>query len=187
MSEILDLSRDDIRRMALYAQGFIGRSYAISPRQAPRAEIGRRISAVHGMLDHLGAVQLDTISVLARNHELVSYARLGAIGRRAIDTAYWGSGDGLAADEPARTFEYWSHAACILPISTWPLFAFRRRAYRRRGVRWHDVPTAALDGIRDRLRNEGPLTTRELGGAKRSGEWWDWSESKIAIEWLLDV
>jgi uncharacterized protein YcaQ len=38
-----------------------------------------------------------------------------------------------------------------------------------------------------RLRAEGPLTTAHIGGAKRGGEWWDWSESKIAIEWLLDI
>ena len=35
------------------------------------------------------------------------------------------------------------------------------------------------DALRDRLRAEGPLTTTELGGAKKGGEWWDWSESKV--------
>ena len=38
-----------------------------------------------------------------------------------------------------------------------------------------------------RLRSDGPLTANELGGAKKSGTWWDWSETKIAAEWLLDV
>jgi hypothetical protein len=38
-----------------------------------------------------------------------------------------------------------------------------------------------------RLRAEGPLTARELGGAKKGGPWWDWSEVKIAAEWLLDI
>ena len=130
------------------------------------------------MLEHLGAVQLDTISVLARSHELVAYARLGAIGRTAVESAYW-NGD--------SAFEYWSHAACILPMSEWPWFAFRRRHYARKGQRWHGVPTKALKGIVKRLRAEGPLTTRDLGGAKKSGEWWDWSEAKIGIEWLLDI
>lgn len=191
MSEIPRLSRADVRLLAIHAQGLAGRPYALSPARAPRASLTRRIDAVGQTLEHLGAVQIDTISVLARNHELVPYARLGAVGRDAIEAAFWGIGADQAGDrrtaEDARTFEYWSHAACILPVDLWPLFAFRRRAYRRRGVRWHDVPTAALEGIRERLRDEGPLTTRELGGAKRSGEWWDWSESKIAIEWLLDV
>ena len=82
------------------------------------------------MLRRLGAVQLDTISVLARSHELVAYARLGPIPRERIERAYW---------HPRRpaAFEYWSHAACVLPIEEWPYYAFRRRALRARGVRWH--------------------------------------------------
>src|SRR4051794_17455277 len=130
------------------------------------------------MLRALGAVQLDTISVLARSHELVAYARLGPVGRGAVERAYWG-GD---------AFEYWSHAACVLPVAEWPWFAFRRRAFRARGLRWHEVPPPkALDAILDRLRADGPLTTTDLGGAKAGGEWWDWSQAKVGIEWLLDI
>lgn len=132
------------------------------------------------MLRHLGAVQLDTISVLARSHELVPYARLGAIGRQAVESAYW-SGE--------HSFEYWSHAACVLPIEEWPHFAFRRRAFRERGHRWHQMKDreASCAAVRDRLKSEGPLTTAGLGGGRNGGEWWDWSESKIAVEWLLDT
>ncbi len=134
------------------------------------------------MLERLGAVQLDTISVLARSHELVPYARLGPVKRNAIETAYWGNGSG---GYPA--FEYWAHAASVIPMDDWPLFAFRRRAYLRRGWRWHKVPEGVCAEVRDRLRADGPLTTKELGGAKASAEWWDWSDHKIGIEWLLDV
>ena len=73
------------------------------------------------MLRRLGAVQLDTISVLARSHELVAYARLGAVARAKVEKAYWGGG----------AFEYWSHAACVLPAEEWPLFGFRRRLLPR--------------------------------------------------------
>ncbi|MEO5873976.1 MAG: crosslink repair DNA glycosylase YcaQ family protein [Streptosporangiaceae bacterium] len=158
------LSADEARRISLRAQGLMG----------------RHGSDVRGVLRHLGAVQLDTISVLARSHELIPYARLGAVGRPAVDDAYWGHG---------TSFEYWSHAACILPIEEWPLFAFRRRAFIARGHRWHTMEdadrTCAL--ILQRLTEEGPLTATDLGGAKNGGPWWDWSESKIAIEWLLDI
>lgn len=130
------------------------------------------------MLGALGAVQLDTISVLARSHELVAYARHGAVRRTAIEDAYW-SGD--------HAFEYWSHAACILPMSSWPAFAFRRRYYRARGERWHRVPVAELDRLRAAIGAGGPVTTGDVGGAKRGGEWWDWSDSKIGLEWLLDI
>src|SRR5260370_12421112 len=132
------------------------------------------------MLHRLGAVQLDTISVLARSHELVAYSRLGPQPRDKVELAYW----------PPRKpggFEYWAHAACILPLQQWPCFAFRRRAFRARGIRWHEVPEHACAEVLARLRAEGPLTATQLGGAKGGGEWWDWSEVKIAVEWLLDI
>lgn len=152
--------------MALRAQGLLG---------APDRRAG-----VRGVLRHLGAVQLDTISVLARSHELVPYARLGAVGRAAVESAYW-TGD--------HAFEYWSHAACILPVEEWPHFAFRRRAMKARGHRWHVMQDSerSCTAVRDRLRSDGPLTATELGGAKNGGEWYDWSETKIAVEWLLDT
>jgi hypothetical protein len=162
----LTLAPDDVRRMTLRAQGFLGAD-------------GRR-GGVSGMLSRLGAVQLDTISVLARSHELVAYARLGAMPREKIERAYW------HPRKPAA-FEYWAHAACILPLEQWPLFAARRRSFRARGLRWHEVPAKACEEVLARLRAEGPLTTTDLGGAKTGGEWWDWSEVKIAVEWLLDI
>ncbi|GAA2380370.1 hypothetical protein GCM10010404_40930 [Nonomuraea africana] len=159
-----ELSADDARRLILRAQGFMG------------ADVRR--GGVQGMLRRLGAVQLDTVSVLARSHELVAYGRLGAVGRETIERAYW--------HNPARSFEYWCHAACILPIEHWPLYDFRRRAYRARKQRWHEVP-ADYEKVLHQVRDSGPVTTSDIGGAKKSAEWWDWSDSKIALEWLLDI
>ena len=132
------------------------------------------------MLNRLGAVQLDTISVLARSHELVAYARLGPVARDRIERAYWNS-------RVPTAFEYWAHAACILPIEEWPCYAFRRRMFRAQGQRWHQVSETACKQVLDRLAANGPLTATELGGAKKGGPWWDWSEIKIAAEWLLDI
>jgi uncharacterized protein YcaQ len=84
-------------------------------------------------------------------------------------------------------FEYWAHAACVLPIEQWPYFAFRRRALRARGIRWHQSHQETCEKVLARLRAEGPLTATQLGGAKAGGPWWDWSDVKIAVEWLLDT
>ncbi|GCB48825.1 winged helix-turn-helix domain-containing protein [Streptomyces sp. NL15-2K] len=165
-----ELSADEARRIALRAQGFLG---------APQRKAG-----VRGLLRHLGAVQLDTISVLARSHELIPYARLGAVGRKTIESAYWKPSVGASPARP-HAFEYWSHAACILPIEEWPHFAFRRRAYRNRPHWNHELPDGAYDQVIKQLRAEGPLTATELGGAKRTSEWWDWSGSKVAVERAL--
>ncbi len=163
------ITPEEARRMTLRAQGFLG----AMPWRATR-------SGVAAMLRRVGAVQLDTISVLARSHELVAYARLGPVTREQIEQAYWH----LA--KPAA-FEYWAHAACVLPVEQWPAFAFRRRAFRARGVRWHQSHQETCEKVLARLRAEGPLTATQLGGAKAGGPWWDWSEVKIAVEWLLDT
>ena len=163
LTALAGLSADEARRLALRAQGLLG---ADGRRGGPAAVLRR-----------LGAVQLDTISVLARSHELVAYARLGAVARERVERAYWGG----------RAFEYWSHAACVLPVEEWPMFAFRRRWFRARGQRWHKVGQEACDRVIEALRANGPMTVTELGGARRSGEWWDWSDAKIAVEWLLDI
>ncbi|MCX4859794.1 winged helix-turn-helix domain-containing protein [Streptomyces canus] len=157
-----DLSADEARRIVLRAQGFLG---------TPDRRAG-----VRGVLRHLGAVQLDTISVLARSHELIPYARLGAVGRKKVESAYW---------TDTHAFEYWSHAACILPIEEWPHFAFRRRAYRSRPHWNHQLPDGTYDQVIKQLRAEGPLTATELGGAKKTSEWWDWSGTKVAVERAL--
>jgi uncharacterized protein len=201
----LELSDDEHRRLTLYSQGFLG--------------AGARRGGVPGMLRRVRAVQLDTISVLARSHELVAYARLGPVGRDAVEAAFWQQGGltpGMGGCPPARrapaprppwrppspleppvppgwpasrpqTFEYWAHAACILPIEDWPYYAWRRRAFAAQGQRWHQVSEQACSEVLARLRDEGPLTATQLGGAKAGGPWWDWSEVKIAAEWLLDT
>jgi hypothetical protein len=161
---VIELSAPEARRAALRAQGLLG---------APD-----RRGGVAALLERLGAVQLDTISVLARSHELVAYARLGPVGRDAVERAYWSDG---------RAFEYWAHAACVLPVEHWPLFSFRRRRFRARGQRWHQVPEGVGEKVVERLLLAGPMTATELGGAKRGGDWWDWSEVKVAVEWLLDI
>jgi uncharacterized protein len=160
------LDLDDVRRITLRAQGFAGAS--------------ARKGGVAGMLRRVGGVQLDTISVLARSHELVAYARLGPVPRDRIERAYW---------NPSRpaAFEYWAHAACVLPVEEWPYYAFRRRAFRAQGKRWHQVSQRACKEVLARLAAEGPMTATQLGGAKGGGPWWDWSEVKIAAEWLLDT
>src|SRR6266566_7633626 len=175
------LTPDEVRRMTLRAQGFLG----ATPWPRSRASGGSRASwgsrvGVAAMLRRVGAVQLDTISVLARSHELVAYARLGAVSRSAIERAYWNP-------RTACAFEYWSHAACVLSIGEWPYYAFRRRAFAARGKRWHDNHASVCEEVLAKLRSEGPLTTTDLGGAKNGGAWWDWSDTKIAVEWLLDT
>jgi uncharacterized protein len=165
---VITLDARDARRILLHRQG-LG---AAAERKSGPAD---RVAA---MLRRLGAVQLDTISVLARSPELVAYARLGAVGRAAVEAAYWG--------RPPRAFEYWAHAACMLPLEEWPWFESRRRRFRERRAESDGGTEAARGEVLARIADLGPVTAADLGGAKRgNGVWWDWSPLKVAIEQLL--
>ncbi|WP_203786518.1 winged helix-turn-helix domain-containing protein [Paractinoplanes rishiriensis] len=156
----LSMDAAEATALALHAQGFGG------------APAGRDPSEV---LSRISAVQLDTIAVLARSHELVQYARIGPASRPAIERAYWGA-------RPATAFEYPAHGVCLLPAALWPSFAFRRREKLAR-MTAAGPPGRALAEVRARLA-DGPVTVTDLGGASRSGGWSEWSEAKTMAEWL---
>src|SRR4051794_35905520 len=129
------LTADEARRVAVWAQGLAGPAR-------------RGAGAVGGGLRSLGAVQPDPISGLGRSHELVPYARLGAVGRPAVEAAYW--------HEPATAFEYWAHAACVLPIEWWPWYVARRRRYRAREHPRRRTAAASRAAVLAALESRGP-------------------------------
>jgi len=153
---VLELSGADARGLAVVAQGLSGRRHRDPLR----------------LLRRLNAIQIDTISVIARSQELVAFARLGPVSRADLARAWWGRG---------ATFEYWAHAACLLPLELWPLFAWRRRSYLRR----YGSRTVEQHEIAARLRDVGSLTIADLGGGRTAPGWWEWSAVKSAVERML--
>ena len=163
---MIELTAAEARTLSLHAQGFVG---------APDPD-------VRTMLRRVGAVQLDTISVLARSHELVAYARLGPVPRQMVEDAYW--------HRPARAFEGIAHAYCILPLELWPHLAARRRLSGRREHPRRPAEKHAMREVLAALKARGPLTATDLGGSRSKAPrpenvWWHWSAEKIALERLM--
>src|SRR5262245_34462827 len=98
----------EARALVLRAQGF-GR-----PRFAEPVDI----------LHHLGAIQLDSVNVLARSHELVPFSRLGPCSIVDLHRAIYRERQG---------FEYWGHVASLLPMADYRFFIPRMEAIRQRG------------------------------------------------------
>jgi uncharacterized protein YcaQ len=167
------LRLDQARRIALAAQGLA----------APARRAAAGPAALRAALDRLGAIQIDSINVVARSHELVLAARAGPHDPAAFERLVYRRRAG---------FEYWGHAASFLPIGYYRLFLprMRRLAVVTRGW-WADVRrrNAALYGpVLDRIRAEGPLPAsayREPSGPRR-GTWWDWAPAKHVLEDLFD-
>jgi uncharacterized protein len=167
------LTSDQARRVALAAQGLA------APAPAARAGPAR----LRAVLERLGAIQIDSINVVARSHELVLAARAGPHDRTAFDRLVYRRRAG---------FEYWGHAASFLPMDRYRLCLprMRRLTEATRGW-WADVRqrNRHLYGpVLDRIRGEGPLAAsafRDPDGPRR-GSWWDWAPAKHVLEDLFD-
>jgi uncharacterized protein YcaQ len=172
------------RRLALARAGLLNPEWTGMPaRAAGRGRRARR--AARAVIGRFGYLQLDTVSIVgARSHALVLHSRL-----EGFDPAL--GEDLLRPGEPL--FEYWGHEASWLPIELYPVFAFRRREFRRHPW-WGDIlgthPRIARD-LRRRIRAEGALRSADLEGRGSRG-WWDlktakrvalalWSSGELAI------
>ncbi|MGQ0720097.1 MAG: winged helix-turn-helix domain-containing protein [Candidatus Eiseniibacteriota bacterium] len=180
--ETLDLAA--VRRLALARAGLMKPAWTGLPERAGgRGARARR--AAHEIIRRFGYLQLDTVSVAgARSHSIVLHSRLEGLDAELGEEL-------LRPGEPL--FEYWGHEASWLPIELYPVFAFRRRAFRQHPW-WGDLigshPGVARD-LRRRIRTEGALRSVDLEGEGSRG-WWDlkvakkvaialWSSGELAI------
>jgi hypothetical protein len=167
-----DMSLRDARRVALAAQGFTDKR--------PTGRVDSR--HFRRVLDRLATVQVDSVNVLTRSHELVFFARLGAYDRAALTRWLWGS---------RQVFEYWGHEASLHPVDRQPLLRWRMDGDHQwsgivRSAR--DNPamvTAALAEIAER----GPVSIGELDvhqqAPRTEASWWGWGDGKRVVEHLF--
>jgi len=170
----LTLSVDAARRLALAAQGFA------TPR--PTGRITRR--HLHWVFDRIGLIQIDSVNVLVRTQELPLFSRLGPHPRTLIPDAL----------DDGELFEYWCHAASLIPASRHHLSRFRmelaaRRLAETQQGRWFKIrESGLLDTVLQQVRERGPLAVGDLEGRVRNkGSWWDWDDTKIAVEALFEL
>ncbi len=167
----VSISAAEGRRLALAAQGFS------EPR--PRGRVDRR--HLRRVLDRVGLVQIDSVNVVARSHELPLYARLGSHPRNNL----------IDATHRGEVFEYWGHEASFIPVQCHPLFRHRMAAAEA-GAAWSGLVKLAtarpqfVEAVFDEAAERGPLSAGQLSmGGGRTGPWWGWNEAKMALEWLF--
>jgi uncharacterized protein YcaQ len=138
------------------------------------------------LFDAIGTIQLDAINVVERTQFLVPFSRLGAY-NRAHFHALNGPGGAL--------FEYWGHAASLMPVAQHPLFRWRMDLDGYEGGPTLQARRAAyaakhrdyIDAVLREVRERGPLAASELEDPRRrDGEWWDRrSLGRVALEHLF--
>ncbi|WP_412972645.1 winged helix-turn-helix domain-containing protein [Glaciecola sp. MF2-115] len=157
---------ESLRNLTLSNQGLIS---------GPK--FGSKLSGTLNAIEHLGYVQIDTISVVERAHHHVLWNRVPDYAPTQLNQ--------LVANK--QIFEYWSHAASYLPMRDYR-FALPQMASVRRGENryYNNVDEQVMNEVLVRVHAEGPLRTRQFDkGDKTKGGWWNWGPAKLAIERLF--
>jgi uncharacterized protein len=169
-----ELSARQARRIALAAQGLAGQRPA-GPVTPPR---------FRKLAQRLGVLQIDSVNVFARAHYMPVFARLGAYPQGLLEREAWGKRPSL--------FEYWGHVASLMPVELQPLFRWRMQQYRTPGgakksglAAFAEARRDYVAGVLKEIERRGPVTGGDFAEGKREAGWWNWSDGKMAVEWLF--
>lgn len=169
------LSLDEARVLSVVAQRLDRRPVRVRDRGVVKGRLLETIRA-------LGCVQLDTISVVARSHETVLWSRVGAYDPALLAELHFPDGE---------LFEYWAHAAALVPIELFPFFrrfmAYAEEVYAGDGT-WARANADVLERVLRTVRERGPVASRDFerpeGPRPAAWAWWGGKPDRRALDHL---
>lgn len=155
-----ELSLKEAQRIVLTSQRLVGKTP--SPQE---------------IIEHLGYVQIDTISVVERAHHHVFWSRNSKY--RPTDL------DRLVSSR--KVYEHWSHAASYLPMKDYRFSQPLKQEFAKRSANWFPRDKKMMREVLNRIKSEGPLRSVDFKNSKKtkSSGWWDWKPAKKASERLF--
>ena len=155
---------------------FLERQHLARPRT-------RRLTApsLVEFVEDVGGLQIDSINVVERGHLLTLWSRFGPYDRGAVDRIAYGR---------RLLFEYWAHAACLVPASHYPAwrramidYSVRSRAWGR----WLRRNRRLARAVEDAIATRGPLGSADFEHRRARGSgggWWNWKPAAHALDYL---
>lgn len=144
----LTLTKTEARRLAVMAQQL----------EAPLP--GPTKDDILDTIRRITCLQIDPINAVARTQLLVLYSRLGQYDTADLDALLW---------DDRALFEYWAHAASILPVDDYAIVRplMKRRdtgggVWRQRVNEWLAANAGFQQRILDELATRGPLFAEEM-------------------------
>ena len=163
----MEISRESARRLMIEKQGIT---------QFPESNNKK---SVVDTINHLGCLQIDTISVIERAHYLTLWSRLGSYDKNYLDES---------AYKDKKLFEYWAHAACFVSYDHYRFYLHalkvREEEMKVRFVKRTGKDVEVLDQVLARIKNEGPLCSKDFEGPKKKGGWWNRKTEKVAMDYM---
>ena len=156
------ISISEARKLFLHSQGLYGHDF------------GKKKSGVLNLIEHIGYVQIDTISVVERAHHHTIFTRVKDYQKKYLDELM----------DEKLIFEYWSHAAAYLPMRDYRFSLPRKKLFADGKQHWFKdkKPTQY---VYDRINAEGPLQSKDFEEKKANTGWYEWKTTKQALEQLF--
>jgi uncharacterized protein YcaQ len=128
-----------------------------------------------------GGIQLDSINVLDRAHHLTLWSRFGPYDRAALERLVY---------RRRLLFEYWAHAACLVPTTHFPMWRRAMLDYEVRHTgwtKWLKKHGPTMRRVEQAFRERGPLGNVDFVDGrpgKRLAGWWAWKPEAHAMDYL---
>ena len=154
------------RHLALFRQGL-----------ASKQQFGAGMSGTRSAIEHLGYVQIDTLSVVERAHHHVLWNRVPGYDPTHLNK--------LISEQ--HIFEYWFHAASYLPMRDYRYALPHMTSIRNGENRYYtNADEHLMNEVLARVSAEGALRMRDLDkGRKGKGKWWSRGPGRRAIDKLF--
>lgn len=133
-------------------------------------------AAVLNALQHLGYIQIDTLSMVERAHHHTLWTRIPDFRTDDLEELV----------EERKVFEYWFHAASYLPMKDFRYVLPQMLTIKRGESRYYNADPKVMEYVVDLIRNEGPKRARDFENeSHKAGSWWNWKPAKLALERLF--
>lgn len=148
----------------------------LSQRLPPAKQNGKAIAATLATIEHLGYIQIDTISAIERAHHHTLWNRNPRYKTSHLDK--------LLDDK--QIFEYWSHAAAYLPMCDFRYSLPRKQALASGDLNhWYERDEHLMKTVLRRIKTEGPLMAKDFEHIGEKIGAWESKPAKRALEYLF--
>ncbi|MNJ91284.1 hypothetical protein D3C87_89340 [compost metagenome] len=164
MSE--SLSKDQVKRLWIQAQ-----------KLDTSAPFGKGVKATQAAVEHLGYVQIDTISVIERCHHHILFNRIPEYRRQDLHKSQ---------SQEKTVFEYWTHALAYVPTRDFRFFMRKMARNKVSPPSWFStVKKEEMGKVLRLIKQNGPISIREIADdvlVDKNHPWASRKPSKKALQ-----
>ena len=159
------MTLQQLQRITLESQGLLQTS-----------PFGKGKKAVLNVLEQLGYLQIDTLSVVERAHHHTLWTRVPDYKPEHLDELV----------KERKVFEYWFHAASYLPMKDFRFVLPQMLEVKLSKTHYYNAEPRIMQYVMDKIRTEGSKKARDFKSeSKKTGSWWNWKPTKIAVLFSL--